>query len=174
VALASSQDLLVLLHRNPTLTGRTELWDAVVRSIARRPWLGYGFNTFWNGMNGESASVMIQVGWFPKHAHNGFLDLLLDLGFAGLVIFAAGYLLLWKKALRALRSMRGHYPVWICTYLSFMLIYNLTESSILVQNNLFWILYVSCAATLAVRLPSNYLHYEVMRNHEFQTNRHRV
>jgi O-antigen ligase len=174
VALASSQDLLVLLHRNPTLTGRTDLWDAVMLAIARRPWLGYGFNTFWNGMNGASASVMIQVGWFPKHAHNGFLDLLLDLGIAGFGIFAAGYLVLWKKALGALRSMRGPYPVWICAYLSFMLIYNLTESSILVQNNLFWMLYVACAATLGVRLPSNSFNHEVIRDHEFQANHHHL
>jgi len=167
---AYRQELLPMLHRSPTLTGRTDLWHAVLISIAKHPWWGYGFNTFWMGMQGESASVMLRVGWFPKHSHNGFLDLLLDLGAAGLVTFFAGYLVLWKKALRLMRRVAGPKPVWLCTYLSFMFIYNLTESSILVQNNLFWILYVSSAATLVAHLPVESFRYEAVNPYELQTN----
>jgi exopolysaccharide production protein ExoQ len=167
---AYGQELLPMLHRSSTLTGRTDLWHAVLFSAAKRPWLGYGFNTFWMGMRGESASVMLQVDWFPKHSHNGFLDLVLDLGVVGLVTFLAGYLSLWSKALRLIRGVAGPNPAWVCTYLSFMFIYNLTESSILVQNNLFWILYVSTAATLCAHLPVKSFRYEAVNCNEFQTN----
>ena len=167
---AYSQELFWMAHRSPTLTGRTELWHAVLISIAKRPWWGYGFNGFWMGMQGESASVMLRVGWFPKHSHNGFLDLLLDLGAAGLVTFLAGFLVSWCRALRLTRRVPGPNPVWLCAYLSFMFIYNLTESSILVQNNLFWILFVSTAATLVARLPVRSFSYEAVNQYEFQTN----
>ena len=165
---AYGRDLLLLLHRSPTLTDRTELWQAVLMSISKRPWGGYGFNAFWMGMQGESAAVMVRVGWFPKHAHNGFLDLLLDLGILGLCTFLVGYLSLWSKTLRLLRSAAGHYPVWLCIYMVFMFIYNLTESSILVQNNLFWLLYVSAASTLAALFPQKSLSSQGVSQYEFQ------
>jgi O-antigen ligase len=167
---AYGQELLPILHRSSTLTGRTDLWHAVLFSAAKHPWLGYGFNTFWMGMRGESASVMLQVDWFPKHSHNGFLDLVLDLGVVGLVTFLAGYLSLWSKALRLISRAAGPNPAWVCTYLCFMFIYNLTESSILVQNNLFWILYVSTAATLCALIPVKSFRYEAVNGNEFQTN----
>lgn len=161
-------DLLLLLHRSPTLTDRTELWQAVLMSISKHPWSGYGFNAFWMGMQGESAALMLRVGWFPKHAHNGCLDLLLDLGIVGLGTFLAGYVSLWSKVGRLLRSAAGPYPMWLCAYLAFMFIYNLTESSILVQNNLFWILYVSAASTLAALFPEKSRYSQAVSQYEFQ------
>ena len=64
--------------------------------------------------------------------------------------------------MRLLRSATGPYPVWLCVYLVFMFVYNLAESSILVQNNLFWILYVSAASTLAALFPEEYLSAKVV------------
>ena len=43
--------------------------------------------------------------------------------------------------------------MWMCTFLSFMLLYNLTEGSILRQNDIYWVLYVSTAVSLSRRLP---------------------
>jgi exopolysaccharide production protein ExoQ len=162
------RELLQIVHRSPTLTGRTELWRAVLISIAKHPWWGYGFDSFWMGMRGQSASVMLRVGWFPKHSHNGFLDLLLDLGVVGLGTFLAGYLSLWSRALRTIRAVAGPNPAWLCAYLSFMFIYNLSESSILIQNNLFWILYVSTAATLSARLPVKSFSFQATTPYELQ------
>ena len=84
--------MLQLLHRDEGLTGRLNLWNAVLLAISKRLWLGYGFNAFWQGMKGESGYVLTAVGWAPKYAHNGFLDLVLDLGLLGLLVFAIGYL----------------------------------------------------------------------------------
>ena len=52
----SGPEVFRLLDRSPDLTGRTDLWDAVLVSISKRPWLGYGFSAFWQGTNGESGS----------------------------------------------------------------------------------------------------------------------
>lgn len=140
--------LLEMLNRDPGLTGRTDLWDAIWLSISRKPWLGYGFDAFWQGMRGESAFVLQTVGWAPSGAHNGFLALLLDMGILGLAVFAVGYFLLWHRALQLVTRVGGNIPIWLCTYLFFMLVYNFTESAILVQNNIFWVLYTSTAVNI--------------------------
>ena len=146
--------VLEILHRNEGLTGRTDLWDAVLLSISRRPWIGYGFDAFWRGMQGESANVLLSVGWAPGYAHNGFLDLLLDLGLVGLVVFALGYLALWRRAFVFLTRDTGPVAVWLCMYLAFMLFYNLTEGPVISRNNITWVLYVSTAVSLALYLPA--------------------
>jgi O-antigen ligase len=145
--------LLGVFHRDPTLTGRTELWHAILLSIAKRPWLGYGFNAFWM-TGGESSIVVAQVNWLVKDPHNGFLGIALDVGILGLSVFIAGYVVFWRRALRLLRRTTGVVPIWLCTYLGFMFVYNLTENSILVQNSIFWILYISVAVCVSLYAPA--------------------
>jgi O-antigen ligase len=140
---------LQLADRSPDLTHRTELWSAVLLSISKRPWLGYGFDTFWEGMNGESGSVLVRLGWMPGYAHNGFLDLMLYLGVVGLATFGVGYLVLWRRALGFLTRVKGPIPIWLCTFLAFILLSNLTEGSILARNSIYWVLYVSTAVALS-------------------------
>jgi O-antigen ligase len=148
----SLPSLLGMLQREPTLTGRTELWHAILFSIAKRPWLGYGFNAFWMS-EGESSMVLQQVNWYAKDAHNGFLGVALDVGICGLSILLAGYVVLWRRALGLMRKTTGVVPIWLCTYLAFMFVYNMTESAILVQNNIFWILYTSTAVCVSLYTP---------------------
>jgi exopolysaccharide production protein ExoQ len=144
--------VLAFMNRDEGLTGRIDLWNAVWVSISKRPWLGYGFDAFWQEMRGESAFVLQTVGWVPSHAHNGFLALLLDMGILGLAVFAVGYFLLWQRALQVVKRFGGNIPIWLCTYLLFTLIYNLTESAIMVQNSIFWVLYTSTAVNLYLDL----------------------
>jgi len=144
--------LLGVLHRDPTLTGRTELWHAVLSSIMKRPWLGYGFNAFWMA-EGESSTVLQQVNWFAKGAHNGLLDVTLDVGILGLSILLAGYVVLWHRALRLVRKTTGVVPIWFCAYLAFMFFYNLTQGALFDQNNIFWILYTSTAVCVSLYIP---------------------
>ena len=139
-----------LVGRSPDLTGRIDLWNAALLSILKRPWLGYGFNAFWQGMKGESASLLLTIGWPPevRSGHNGFVDLMLDLGALGLATFAVGYLMVWRRALGFLSRVRGGLPVWLCTCLAFMLLYNLTETSLL-AHSIYWVLYTSTAVSLS-------------------------
>jgi O-antigen ligase len=94
--------------------------------------------------------VSQQVGWLVPSGHNGLLDIILDLGNVGLAIFIAGYVILCSRALRLMRKTLGAVPIWLCSYLVFMLLYSLTESTILHQNNIFWILYSSTAVCVSL------------------------
>ncbi|NJR59565.1 MAG: O-antigen ligase family protein [Cyanobacteria bacterium CRU_2_1] len=41
---------LDLIGRDTTLTGRTDTWAFAIDMIEKRPWFGYGFTAFWNGL----------------------------------------------------------------------------------------------------------------------------
>lgn len=133
------------LGKDSTLTGRTTLWSAVIEMIGRRPWLGYGFGGFWQGWKGESAYIcwMTNWDWAPPHAHNGFLDLWLDLGLVGVVLFALDYLVAFSGAIGRLRTAKMAESLWPVMYLSFLILFNLTENTLMRINSLFWALYVS-------------------------------
>jgi exopolysaccharide production protein ExoQ len=80
----SSGDLIQSLGRNPTLTGRTDIWQFVL-SIPNSRLVGAGYESFWLG-------TRLQMGWnaFPnfhlQEAHNGYIELFLNLGWIGEIL----------------------------------------------------------------------------------------
>jgi exopolysaccharide production protein ExoQ len=139
-----TEDLFLLLGRDATLSGRLEIWNAVLPKIMEHPWLGYGYSSFWMGLESKpSADLWSILGWHVPHSHNGFLDLAAELGFVGLGLFLFGFFVSMKYGLQWARSQRGMIGLWPLAYLSFMFLFNLSESSILKQDNIFWALYIA-------------------------------
>jgi exopolysaccharide production protein ExoQ len=103
-AIANYAALVALIGRDATLTGRTEIWKQVWPFIAKRPMLGWGYSGFWRGIQGESFKVVAAMRFILFHAHNGFLEIWLELGAFGLALFAASYLRAWRKLWPRLRS----------------------------------------------------------------------
>ena len=60
-----------------------DIWSLVLGSIAKRPLLGYGYYAFWQGLKGESANVIVGAHWVFGYAHNGILEIWLQLGLVG-------------------------------------------------------------------------------------------
>ncbi|HLY62255.1 MAG TPA: O-antigen ligase family protein [Terriglobia bacterium] len=164
----SLPDFFEFVNRSSTLTGRTDIWSAVLISISKRPILGYGFDAFWLGLRGESANVLLSVHWMALHGHNGFLDLWLDLGAVGFATFVVGYLLLWRRALRVLRSSGDSASVWLCIYLAFTLLYNLTESALVRENTIYWVLYTSTAVSIFLHKSPVTAHLENETTYELE------
>jgi O-antigen ligase len=97
------------LEKNETLTGRTELWPYVFDYIYQRPVLGWGFAAFWIRSNPFAAEISSMLGWdfSVNEAHNGMLQLLLDIGVVGTAFF----LYLWvRNFIMALKCMNGRAP----------------------------------------------------------------
>jgi len=141
---------LALLGKNATLTGRTQLWDLVWQAIQARPWLGYGYGGFWLGFDGPSAPIWFATGWNPPTAHNGFLDLMLDLGVAGLIVFTLTLLVNLRAALLLVRRERAFDAALPLLFLVFLVVSNLTESYLVTYNTLAWVWYV--AITIQLRI----------------------
>ena len=149
LALDNGSVALAYFGRSATLTRRTEIWSAVWNFISARILLGYGFTAFWAGLQGESAQVAARLGFVARHAHDGFLDLWLELGIVGLLVFAAGYFQALRHGIRLLRMTHARFASWPLLYLTFIFLYDLAEGPILRQNNLYWALYVAAAVSAA-------------------------
>lgn len=136
------------VERDATLTGRMPLWELVLEKVWDRPWLGYGYGAFWAEDAPQSAYIYAVLGWEPPHAHNGFLQIMLDLGLLGLAALLYNFACDAVNAIKfALRRSDGQ-AVFPLSCILFLFLSNLTECSFLAKNHILWILYLS----LSVRM----------------------
>lgn len=139
-------ELVDYLGRNMSLTGRIPLWFAGISlGLRRNPWLGYGFNDFWRGREGDSLLVWRFVRWPAPNIHNGFLDLWLVLGFVGLSVFLICHAITVVRALRWQMKQPSLRTLWYVTFLTYFTLENFAESVAVNYSSLMWILYVSVA-----------------------------
>jgi len=139
-----------LIGRDSTLTGRTAIWQQVFGAIMKHPILGYGFAAFWQGMKGESYNVILALRFVIFHAHNGFLEIWLELGAVGLVLFFMSYMRAWRRLWSILCSETMSNVYWMVFVLLLIGAYDLDENSLITFNGLFWILYVSVIANIEI------------------------
>jgi exopolysaccharide production protein ExoQ len=88
VAVAAPDTFLELIGKDPTLTGRTEIWAYVNTDIGMKPWLGWGYFGFWHPTNPAALEIDNAVHWVVPNAHNGLLECLLNVGALGTALFA--------------------------------------------------------------------------------------
>ncbi len=146
--------------RDLTLTGRTEIWQVMLDKVAERPLTGYGFNAFWRDWDSPlTADVWRILAWECPYGHNGFMDLLVELGIIALIAFIISYITALIQGVNLLRSTRNIEGIWHLMFLTFMLIYNISESTLVTTNSIFWILYVSTVFSLNTK-PQMLPNYE--------------
>ncbi len=78
-----------VLHKDATLTGRTELWTAARSVIAESPALGHGFASFWQQGNPDAEGLWRTNGIRGRagfNFHNQVLDTWVDIGEVGLCV----------------------------------------------------------------------------------------
>ena len=136
-----------LIGKDPSLTGRTDIWIALIDTIAARPWLGYGYGAFWNPVSEPAYWVRISVEWAAPTAHNGWLDIALSVVVTGVVLFAVSF---GATLLRAVRlGLRHRFAIFALGYLAQLGLFSFSESILLEQNSLVWVTYVALAALMA-------------------------
>ncbi len=87
-ALFDTAALLAHFNRDPSFTGRLPLWDASLQAAMLRPWLGYGYSGFWNQDSIIVQSIWEAIDWQAPSSHNGYIDILLQIGIIGLLPYA--------------------------------------------------------------------------------------
>jgi exopolysaccharide production protein ExoQ len=140
--------LLSLIGRDPTFTGRTDIWDALFSAISQKPLLGYGYLAFW-GLDSEPRYWLSQaVDWNAPSGHNGWLDLAISLGLVGVVIFAIDFVATsWRAVKLSLASPVGVFAVG---FLAQYLLFAMSESIIVQQNSILWATYAMISTKLAL------------------------
>jgi O-antigen ligase len=136
-------NLLRAIGKDPTLTGRTDMWPFIWESILARPWLGYGYSSFWQGFDSDAAYVWYALGWEPTHPHNGLLELLLIFGVIGTSIYLLLFLASFVRSLIWIRITRDARFFWLLIFLSYTILTNLAETRVLEYNSINWVLYIA-------------------------------
>jgi O-antigen ligase len=133
-----SGGLVGTLGRNSTLTGRTDIWQRAF-GLVRNPIFGTGFETFWLGP---------RLAWMHKldgmnQAHNGYIEVYLNLGWAGVLLIAAMMVKGYRNVTGELR--RDHaVSALMLAYFVVAVIYNCTESGFKMMSPV-WIFFLLSA-----------------------------
>jgi O-antigen ligase len=140
------------LKKDMTLTGRTEFWPLIIDRINQtNPLFGFGVQGFWQSWRGlENPAygiVAVKTGFVPPHSHNGFIDILCELGWVGLLFFTLSF---FNNIFRGIKYLikesfpESGLPLYLLTLI---LMTNLTEGGIFGISGV-WCWYV----VLSVRL----------------------
>lgn len=141
-----SVEILALFGKDPTLTGRTEIWTAIERMAAQRPWLGYGYGAFWVRDTEPMEWIRHQTGWLVPSAHQGWLDLRVQLGWAGTWLVGSVIALTTATVLFRLTGLGRREGYWSLAYLAAFLLLSLSESVLMSHQDLPWTLFVALLA----------------------------
>lgn len=126
-----------------TFTGRTDLWRAAVGYIAQSPLIGDGFGAHWS-VPDAAHPLADQPGWWSgnyrlmlryNQSHNGYLDLAVQLGLAGISLLLVYLVALFSALARIFRRTQGDRPHMAMVYgltclVTGILLMNTLESSL--------------------------------------------
>lgn len=139
------KDIVIGLGKDPTLSARTYIWAGAIDKIMDQPLLGYGRAAFWVPESLPALEVGLRAdskGFIPSHAHNGFIDVAVDLGLIGLGLFIIGLLLTYLIAIRRAYQAQEPEDLWPFAFLTLLVMSNLTETVLMNRVTLYWVMYM--------------------------------
>lgn len=71
-----------------TFTGRVDLWLDIWEEAQKHLFLGTGFQGFWVITSDKIEQLFEIYIWLPLQAHNGYLDIINEVGIIGMVLFS--------------------------------------------------------------------------------------
>ena len=146
-------ELTDFLGKSPDASGRFYVWEKVWGLIAERWVLGWGWISHWIPGVAPYEGLIVIDDVPHYHAHNAFLDVWLQLGVIGLLVFVW---LVWTSFVRVWKIAVSHTnPLYFWPLFAFMVIATqaLSESRLLIENG--WVLLVLLA--LKSREPFEHL-----------------
>ena len=145
--LGLSPSALQAMGRNPTLTDRTEVWENLFKLVSNR-WVGTGFDSFWLGPRLEKMWSIYW--WHPNEAHNGYVEIYLNLGWIGVIILALVLVAGYGKVFAAYRQNLPLGDLRLAYFLVGM-VYNFTEAAFFKTLAPAWLFFLFAI----ISIPSN-------------------
>ena len=122
LVLPSLSLLLARFGKNVTLTGRTEIWQGILQFMSSgnkaHTLFGYGYGGFWG--NTELTSVLYRTYGISSTnvgGHNLFLELYINIGIIGIIVFLV-MVLYGLKSSKALSLSQIYFPFMMLTFVS--------------------------------------------------------
>lgn len=140
--LTHADQILTLFNRNTTLTGRVPMWQYLfTHVINQRPILGYGFGAIWS-FDEFRRNLQSAVGWgYPVLiGDNGWVDILLHLGWAGIASMTVVLVQACVKSLQQIKESQTFIPYFPLVGLAFFLLANISLSMFLETEFFTWLI----------------------------------
>ena len=146
-------DALLLLFKDRTFTGRTYIWQFTLDHIQHKPWFGYGYAGFWDV--GPSSPKYRAPNFIAKmpHAHNGYLNMALEVGLTGLVLLTA-FVTVGLRAISRVSTKDAGLFFLLASVASYFLLLNLTETSVFTPMSVATSLFLVAVAVACGKLGS--------------------
>jgi exopolysaccharide production protein ExoQ len=146
-----------LAFGDASLTGRDQIWRYALFNFNNHPLSGVGYGALWQiGPQVETLLRNSGAKWIPNQAHNGYFDVLAQLGAVG---FAFLWLFLAASFYRGLRFTSNLEPnrfFGVADYTLYLfwgsLIYNVSETSFLRAGHPLWLMLTFMLAFVAGQL----------------------
>lgn len=139
------------LDKDVSLTGRIPMWENLAPIYLDRWLTGYGFGAAFGGYFSPVHELWIQTRWNPSHAHNAILQIALEVGVVGVLIFAILYARSVSRAIRIVAVVPGAIGLWPLTFLTTVLMISITESGV-TSESLGWMMWVVAILTIGMHL----------------------
>lgn len=135
-----------IIYGDATFSGRSIIWEFALNEIARRPLLGWGYQSFWL-VGPDAPSIVDAPGWVKMmpNAHNGYYDTMLEMGYIGYSLLLAFII----ATLHAIGRVAERDPTraWLLLSLAlYVIIHNGLESTWMRAFDLMWVVFAIVAA----------------------------
>ncbi len=112
------QPIVALTGKDLSFTGRSEIWSIITEHVSLHPYFGTGYGAYWVPILGSpSVEFVLRMHFYPGSAHNGYMEVVNDLGVAGLVCLV-GYLVVYlRQSLALVRHDRSQGALFLALFL---------------------------------------------------------
>lgn len=122
--------IMELTGKDMTFSARSTIWEVIKAHSEAAPWLGTGYGAYWTAepTPGSPSYIFLSLmHFYPTSSHNGYLEVLNDLGRVGLICLLAFLVFFVRQALQLMPFDRGQ-AVLYAALLFQQMIDNLSES----------------------------------------------
>ena len=140
------EEILTSMGKDPTLTGRTVFWGISIEALFKEnPFLGFGRGAFWAQPSSYSRAIeyYFRGAYDVPHAHNGFLEIALDVGLIGFGFFVLNIFTTLRRALKQAYLSIDPVNLFPLGYTIIFLVNNMTESFTSNLYTMFWPIYIA-------------------------------
>jgi exopolysaccharide production protein ExoQ len=123
--------------KDPSLTDRTKIWSFLL-SMHTNPIIGTGYQSFWLGPRLEMFWSEAGLGHINE-AHNGFLEIYLELGLIGVIIIVMVLIGGYRNICRRLSPFSSIAPLSFAIWIT-LLFYSMAEAGF--EFGLFWCVFL--------------------------------
>jgi O-antigen ligase len=150
VALLNYEAISRILSDPQEFTGRTAIWQAEIAFIRDHPWLGSGFGSFADTGALSPLHNYVGASWVDavSHGHNGYLQLIVTIGFVGFAIAMIAIILTPAGAFWRIDDMDRLLKALLFSLFIFFVFHNLTESDFLESDGASWVVFLMMMAAL--------------------------